>query len=166
MKSILAAALCLATTFAATTASAQQYKLSAYGGLSTGVEGGGSGSFGLRRARTMLRLGGDAAVDEFPSEIVGLYAVAEIEPHASFGAEARYMHMLGISNVVHVGAIGLLAPYTLFGGNAGFAHRFNFSKSIALEAGPTFQVFFIGSDLPDNSVIWQGLLQVGIHANL
>ncbi|HEX7664931.1 MAG TPA: hypothetical protein VF407_10480 [Polyangiaceae bacterium] len=158
--------MALAATLAAQTASAQQYKVSAYAGLSSGVEGGGTSDFGIRRARTMVRLGADASVDEFPKEIFGLYGVAEVEPHASFGGEARFMHMLGTSNLVHIGGIGLLAPSTLFGANAGFAHRFNFSKSVALEAGPAFQVFFIGSDLPDNAVIWQGLLQVGIHANL
>lgn len=166
MKTLYALAACFATMLATVNASAQQYKLGAYAGLSSGVEGGSNGSFGLRRARTMLRLGGDAHVDEFPSEIIGIYGVAEVEPHASVGLEGRYMHMLGESNVVHIGGIGLLAPYTLFGANAGFAHRFNFSKSIGLEVGPAFQVFFIGSDLPDNEVVWQGLLQVGIHANL
>jgi len=150
----------------AANASAQQYKLGAYGGVSTGVEGGGTGSFGVRRARTALRLGGDATVDEFPNDIFGVYGVIEMEPKASFGAEARYMRLLSPLNVVHVGGIGVFAPSTLFGANAGFDHRFAFGKSVALEVGPTFQVFFIGGDLPDNSVIFQGLLQIGLHANL
>ncbi len=166
MKSILALALGIAVSLATTIASAQQYKVSAYAGLSSGVEGGSTSDFGIRRARTMIRLGADASVDEFPKQIFGLYGVVELEPHASFGGEARFMQMLGTSNLVHVGGIALLAPSTLFGANAGFAHRFAFSKSVALEAGPTFQVFFIGGDLPDNAVLWQGLLQVGIHANL
>ncbi|MEO8877195.1 MAG: hypothetical protein ABI461_16495 [Polyangiaceae bacterium] len=166
MKRLFGAALFAIAVLATSSASAQQYKLGAYGGLSSGVEGGGAGSFGLRRARTTLRLGGDASVDEFPNDIFGLYAVIEVEPHASFGAEARYLRLLTPLNVVHVGGIGVFAPSTLFGANAGFDHRFALGKSLALEVGPTFQVFFIGGDLPDNAVIFQGLLQVGIHANL
>ena len=163
---LFGAALGALVILSAATASAQEYKLGAYGGASTGIEGGGAGAFGVRRARTTLRLGGDAAVDEFPNDIFGVYGIIEIEPHASFGAEGRYMRLISPLNVVHVGAIGIFAPSTLFGANAGFDHRFALGKSIALEVGPTFQVFFIGGDLPDNSVIFQGLLQVGIHANL
>jgi hypothetical protein len=165
-RPLVGAALGALIALSSTNASAQQYKLGAYGGVSTGVEGGGAGAFGVRRARTTLRLGGDASVDEFPNDIFGVYGIIEVEPHASFGAEARYMRLLSPLNVVHVGGIGILAPSTLFGANAGFDHRFALGKSVALEVGPTFQVFFIGGDLPDNSVIFQGLLQIGIHANL
>jgi hypothetical protein len=160
------AILAAAMISSAENASAQEYKIGAYGGVSTGVEGGGTGSFGVRRARTTLRLGGDASIDEFPKDIFGVYGIVEVEPHASFGAEARYMRLLSPLNVVHVGGIGIFAPSTLFGANAGFDHRFAIGKSLALEVGPTVQVFFIGGDLPDNSVIFQGLLQIGIHANL
>jgi len=166
VKNFVGAALAIVTLFGAASASAQEYKVGAYAGLSTGVEGGGTGSFGVRRARTALRFGGDASVDEFPKDIFGVYGVVEVEPHASFGAEARYMHLLTPLNVLHIGGIGVLAPSTLFGANAGFDHRFALGKSVALEVGPTFQVFFLGGDLPDNSVIFEGLLQVGIHANL
>jgi hypothetical protein len=166
VKRLVAAALGALLAFSTARASAQEYKLGAYGGVYTGVEGGGAGAFGVRRARTTLRLGGDASVDEFPNDIFGVYGIVEVEPHASFGAEARYMRLISPLNVVHVGGIGIFAPSTLFGANAGFDHRFALGKSVALEVGPTIQVFFIGGDLPDNSVIFQGLLQIGIHANL
>ena len=51
--------------FSTASASAQEYKLGAYGGVYTGVEGGGAGAFGVRRARTTFAAPeGDASIDE------------------------------------------------------------------------------------------------------
>jgi hypothetical protein len=146
-------------------ASAQQYLIGASGEVASGVEGG-TALKGFQVARTRLRLGVDARVDEFPLDIFGVGLLAEIEPHASFGIDARYIRRVGNKFELNVGAIAYVAPSTLLGPSAGFKYRLLLSPSTAFTVGPEVNVFVLGSDLPDGTIIWQGLLQVGIHADL
>lgn len=164
----LSAAFGLGTLAVAPDANAQQFQPSAVAEIGSGVEGGGSASAaGIRRARTTLRLGGELRLDEAPRESWALAAIAEVEPHVSFGADFVYAHALGQRFRVHAGAVGFLAPETLFGPTLGA--QFYLSRPTAptrFVVGPVFQAFVVGSDLPSGQVILQGLIRFGIHADL
>jgi len=145
-------------------ADAQQYIAGAAAEVGSGIAGGAHGQ--MMRARTRLRLGGDLRVDEDPEDIYGAALLAEVEPRASIGADVRYMRAVGRRFVLHVGGLGYFAPATLFGGAAGVEVRVPLGASSALTFGPEASFFFLGSDLPDGTVFWQGLLQAGIHVDL
>lgn len=159
-------AVIVALVVAPRVASAQQYLLGASGELASGVEGGGSPGVPLQIGRTRIRLGLDLRVDEFPKDIYGLGLILDIEPRASFGLDVRYMRRLGPKFEVSVGAIGYLMPATLIGPSASLSYRIPLSPVAAVTVGPELNIYVLGSDLPDGTVVWQGLLQVGIHADL
>lgn len=160
-----AAGLAIATF--ASLAQAQQYMVGGAAEVMTGVEGG-VGSFKIvpQRARTTLRLGGDLSIDEFPKDIVSAAVLLEIEPKASAGLDVRYARLFGNRLTAGVGAIGILLPKSLIGGSFDVQARFRLASRLQLTVGPMINIFVVGSDLPDNSVVWQGMLRVGIHANL
>lgn len=163
-----AACLALAGALAAPTAAAQE--LPTIGGAfeaDSGVEGGGKGhAAGVRRARTSLRVGGEVGLAETPGPMIGGALLLEIEPHTSVGADLRYVHLFSDRFALHVGGIAMFAPSTLIGASAGAEVRLRVHRLVSLTLGPTVQAFFVGSDLPDNNVIWQGLFHVGINFRL
>ncbi|HEY4014521.1 MAG TPA: hypothetical protein VGM06_14365 [Polyangiaceae bacterium] len=161
----LSLSLSLAYVGFAGDASAQQYLIGASLGLSSGIEGGGAAG-GLFRTRTRLRLGADLRVDEFPDDIFEFAAVAELEPKAGFGADARYARAAGEHFIVDAGLIGILAPASLYGACAGLDYRLPISKRTQILFGPEADFYFLGSDLPDGTVIWELRLQAGIRADL
>jgi hypothetical protein len=162
-----AAALALVTaTLSARAASAQQYLLGASAQIASGIDGGGGSRSSLMRSRTRLRLGGDARIDESPKDILGAAILVEVERHATLGVDARYMRQVGRRFIVNAGAIGYLVPATLIGPSVGFDLQVPLGSSAAVTVGPEFNVFVLGTDLPDGTVIWQGLLQIGIHVDL
>jgi hypothetical protein len=163
-RSAIAALTLLGGLASSRPAAAQQYIAGATAQVGSGIAGGAHGQ--LMRARTRLRIGADLRVDESPEDIFGAALLAEVEPHASIGADIRYMRAVGKRFVLHAGALGYVAPATLFGGAAGVEVRVPLSVSSALTFGPELNVFFLGSDLPDGTVFWQGLLQAGIHVDL
>jgi hypothetical protein len=146
-------------------ADAQQYLIGGSAGLASGIAGGGGATSVLERARTRLRLAIDLRVDEFPKDIFVIGMVAELEPHTSFGLDLRYMRSVSKKIDLNIGAIGFIYPESLIGPVAGLDYHLLLGK-IDLVAGPEFNVFIIGTDLPSNSVVWQALLQVGIHVGL
>ncbi len=158
-------ALLGALSLVSTTASAQQWILGGSAQLGSGIEGGGGGKFQLERARTTLRLGADARVDEFPKDRLGVALVVELEPHTSLGLDVKYMRQVG-SIDLSIGGVGFLYPQSLVGPACGADYRLHLSKTMDLLVGPRLDVFVIGTDLPSGSVVWQGLLQVGIHVDL
>jgi len=111
-------------------------------------------------------LGGDLRIDESPQDIFGFAVVAEVEPKASIGLDARYMRMLGKRFAVHVGAIGYFAPGSFVGVSTGAEYRIPLSSGVALTMGPELNFFLLGTDLPDGTVVWQGLFQGGIRVDL
>ncbi len=149
-------------TCAAPAANAQEAVIAAAADVMSGVEGGGVGhAAGVRRMRTTLRLGAEGYVDEFPHDVLGLAAIIELEPTASIGADLRYIRLLGESFAFHVGAIGIIAPTHMIGASFGVAYRLAIGESFKLNLGPTGNVYFLGADLPDDRVLWQGMVQVG-----
>lgn len=145
-------------------ARAQHAVLAADADLLLGIEGGGHDyARGVRRSRTTLRLGAQGYVDEFPSHAVSAALLVELEPRASVGADVRYMFRLDDAIVFHIGAVGLVAPRTLFGATAGAVYELALADEVALDFGPVVQTYFVGSDLPERSVLWQLLGQAGVR---
>lgn len=158
---------CLAAAVVATAsapAAAQQYLLGAAPSVSSGAQGGTV--HGTFRARTRLRLGMDARVDEFPEDILEVGLLGELEPRAGFGADVRYARAAGKSFLFDAGALGIVVPESLYGVCASFAFRLPISRKVEVRLGPEADFFFLGSDLPDKTVIWELRLQGGVHVDL
>jgi hypothetical protein len=164
------AALCLALVCVAATettnAHAQEWVAGGSLELSSGLAGGGSAARATRRARTTLRLGGDLRVDETPDEGWAAGALIELEPHTALGGDVGYLHALGKRWWITAGATAFVAPKTLLGGTAAASYRYPLAKDFQLAVGPSFQVFFLGSDMPDKTPIWQATLRLGVHVDL
>jgi hypothetical protein len=146
-------------------ASAQQYLIGGTAAASSGIESGGAQG-GLRRTRTRLRIGGDLRIDESPDDILEFAGIAEVEPKSGFGADVRYARAAGEHFVVDAGLIGIIAPASLYGACVGLTYRFALSKRSQITAGPEGDFFFLGSDLPDGTVLWQVRLQAGLRVDL
>jgi len=132
-----------------------------------GLEGGGIGyASGVRRSRTLIRLGADAWLFEGAEDMIGVAFLAELEPHLGFGGELRYQRRLWDITVLSVGPTAIFAPRTLVGGTLGFSVRAEVSETIELDAGPITNVYFAGADLPDGVVLWQVLVSGGIRFDL
>lgn len=159
MKRFVLAAL---LTLAPATASAQQYLMAGSGDLATGGEGAGHG---MRRARTRLKVGLELRIDEQPNDGVLASGLVDLEPHAAFGGELRYVRYISETFSISGGGIAYVAPGTLFGGCAGVQARIPMAKKLWFTGGPEATVFALGSDLPNNSVVWQALMQVGLRAD-
>ena len=156
----------IAALLAARSASAQQYVLGGSAELASGLAGGGPNGGVLERARTRLRLAVDFRVDEFPKDIVAVGILAELEPHASFGLDVRYVRSLSRKIDVNAGGIGIFFPESLIGPSCGLHYHLTLSRTVDLVVGPEIDVFVVGSDLLNNSIVWQGLLQAGVHVDL
>lgn len=147
------------------TVSAQQYLIGGGLQVASGTEGGGANG-GMSRARTRLRLGGDLRIDERPDDILEFAALAELEPKAGFGADVRYARAAGDHFIVDAGVLAILAPSSLYGVCASLAYRLPISKHTMIVAGPEADFYFLGTDLPDNTVIWEIRLQGGLRVDL
>ncbi len=144
-------------------AGAQQYLVGADAAVSSGIEGGGVGLF---RTRTRLRLGADVRVDEFPEDILEVGLLAEVEPRSGFGADVRYARMAGEHFVFEAGVMAILAPDTLYGVCGGATYRLPLGKRVQITLGPEADFFFLGTDLPRGTVIWQLRFQGGLRVDL
>lgn len=164
MRRVLAALLASTAVFSTPSARAQQYVLGASAELLGGAEGGGALA-PLRRSRSTLRVGGDVRVDERPKDVLSAAALLELEPTTAVGVDARYVRLAG-RFAFGAGGIGYLAPATLFGGTADLIYRHPLSSVTAFTVGPALNVFFLGGDLPDDTVMWQAVLRVGFRADL
>src|SRR4051812_33586172 len=118
-----------AALFNAAPAEAQSYVFGAAAQVASGVDGGGGARGHLLRARTRLRFGVDAHVDEFPQDIFAAGLLIELEPRSSFGLDVRYMHALGKRFVVDVGAIGYVVPATILGPSVSLEARLPLSQT-------------------------------------
>lgn len=143
-------------------AAAQQYLVSGSAEVAQGVDIAG----GLRQTRTRLRLGVDLSIDESPKDAVSAALIAEVEPRGSVGADLRYVRFFGERVMLNAGVIGILAPSSLYGATVGMKYRFPLAKSLWLLAGPEANFYFLGTDLPDGTVITQLLLQAGLRVDL
>lgn len=158
----VAAACALTATTTSGVASAQQYLPAISAQAASGLEGGGRG---FQRARTRVRLSLELRIDEAPDDALVVGGIVDIEPRTAFGADLRYVRSLGKLVAVSAGGIGYLVPATLLGACAGLEVRVPVAKKTFITAGPDLTVFALGSDLPERSVIWQALFQVGFRAD-
>lgn len=161
-------ACCIALTLAhATPAEAQKYMYHAAFGMSSGIEAGEQGATaGARRARTTMRLGADIRIDESPRDILGVGALVEVEPRSALGVDGVYQRRVGTKLLVGGGAIGFLAPSTLFGVTLSSSYQVPVSSGTCVVVGPVVNGFFLGRDLPDETIVWQALVRAGVVVDL
>jgi hypothetical protein len=163
LRVALAAAALACSLGAPTSARAQQYLIGGTAAVSSGIEGGSVGPY---RTRTRLRLGGDVRIDEFPDDIFEVGLDAEIEPKSSVGADLRYARAASDRIFFDAGIIGILAPSSLYGVVGGVTYRLPLGKKAQITLGPEADFYFLGSDLPDGTVIWELRFQGGFRVDL
>ncbi|MBX3228849.1 MAG: hypothetical protein KIT84_42040 [Labilithrix sp.] len=160
---VLAAALIL---FSSGAAHAQKWVTSGVTQFSSGIEGGGGRVATMGRAQTRARIGADLFVDEDPQDIFGAAVIVAVEPRSAFGLDFRYTRVVAQRFAFSGGAIGILQPASLVGPVAAAEYRIPLGKGFVFTAGPEANVFVVGTDLPDRTVIWQGLFLVGMRVSL
>ena len=168
MKTIaraLSSLVACATMLAAPAASAQKWIMSGVSEASSGIEGGGGRAQSMGRAQTRMRIGADLAVDESPEDIFGAAVLVAVEPRTAFGVDARYTRLVAERFAFSGGVVGYLQPGSLVGPVAAFEYRHPLAKSFVLTAGPELDVFVVGTDLPDRTVLWQALFHVGMRVS-
>jgi len=164
LRAVAVAVAVCALTVSSTPASAQRLVLAANADAASGLEGGTYlRGTGIRRARTTLRLGLDGSVDESPENAIAAALLVELEPHAALGAEVRVVRALFTNLSVEAGGIAYLAPQTLLGATAGFTYRVPLRANLWLTIGPSINGYFLGSDLPAGTVLWQALVRGGLR---
>jgi hypothetical protein len=166
IASVIAVAAFAGTTAIAAPASAQQYIPTATFQPSSGMQGGGGKDLTLERAPTRFRIGADLHVDEDPRNGLGFAGLIDLEPRARFGADIRYIHLVGESFALSGGAVGYITPGSAIGPVAAMEYRQKMNKEMWITAGPEIDVFVVGIDIPDKTVIWQALLHVGLRVDL
>jgi hypothetical protein len=142
------------------TAGAQELLVAGTAAVHSGIESSGKG---LLRARTRLRVGAELRIDESPKDGIAFGAIVDLEPRAAFGADLRYVRVVSERIALNAGAIGYAAPGTLLGAVAGAEVRVKIGSSASIIVAPEVTVFFLGTDLPDNNIFWQGLLGGGVR---
>jgi hypothetical protein len=156
----------LAAALAVLSPAAAEAQVGVGGGVDVlaGLEGGGSDyAAGVRRTRSTLHLGLDLWPEDYPDNVFTAGMLVEFEPEASIGADLRYERRLARVFVLHLGPTAVFAPKYLIGASAGFAFRVELSKRIDINVGPTANLYFVGSDLPDDQLLWQATLGAGIR---
>lgn len=165
MRRALGPATALTLLLAAPAAQAQRWVASGLAEASSGIEGGGGRDSTMTRAPTRMRLGADLAVDEDPANVFGAAVLLAIEPRTAFGVDARYTRVVGERFAFSAGAAMYFQPGSLFGPLAAAEYRHPLSKMFVFTVGPEADVFVLGSDLPDRTVLWQALFKVGVRAS-
>jgi hypothetical protein len=136
-------------------------------GVGTGLEGGNAaGSMSWQLARLRLSAGVDLRSDEDQEQSFGFRGVFELQKRGSIGAEVRYSRWLGKGFGAYAGVIGTFAPETLVGATLGTTILIPFGKRGGLFLEPSFSALPLGSDLPGDSILFWGLLTVGVNVNL
>lgn len=159
-----AALAAAATLLAAPAAWGQKWVPTGIADLSTGVEGGGGAkTTAMDTAPVRARIGADMYVNEDPENIFGAGVLFSVMPRASFGVDGRYTRVVREKFAFSIGAIAILQPGSLVGPTAAAEYRMPLGKSFTFTAGPEVNVFCLGSDLPDRTVIWQLLVKGGLR---
>ena len=166
MKSIVLAGSLAAALLLSPAALAQKWVASGVSQLSSGVEGGGGRATSMERAQTRMRVGADLLVDERPEDVFGAAALIAFEPRTAFGLDFRYTRVVAQRFAFSGGAIAYLQPGSLVGPVASAEYRIPLGKTFTFTAGPEANCFVLGTDLPDRTVIWQALFQVGVRVSL
>ena len=160
----VASVLVLATV--SNTAVAQRYVPAATFNVASGMQGGGGREVSLLRAPTRFRLGAELHIDEDPTNGLGVAVLLDLEPRARVGADLRYVRTFSKSFAITAGAIGYITPGTMIGPTASLEVRHPIGKALWLTAGPEVNVFVVGIDIPDRTVVWQTLLHLGLRVDL
>jgi hypothetical protein len=163
--SCLVCLVALATFATAPDAHAQKWIMSGISEASSGLEGGGGRAQSMGRAQTRMRIGADLAVDESPEDIFGGGVLVAVEPRTAFGIDARYTRLVRERFAFTGGIAGYLQPGSLVGPVAAFEYRYPIAKSFLFTAGPELDVFVVGTDLPDRTVLWQALFHAGMRVS-
>jgi hypothetical protein len=144
------------------------YTYESFLGVGTGLEGSdaGTGHVGWQRARLRISGGVDLRDQEDPVEGFGFRGVVELEKRGSIGGELRYSRWLGRGFGAYVGVCGTVAPGTLLGGTAGATLILPLGPRGGLFIEPSISAMPIGSDLAGDSVLFWGLLTVGVNVRL
>jgi hypothetical protein len=164
-KILAAFPICASMLCGATTAHAQKWITTGVSEASSGVEGGGGRAQTMQRASTRMRIGADLAVDESPEDIFGGAVLVAVEPRTAFGLDGRYTRLVNGRFAFSGGVAAYLQPGSLVGPVAAFEYRHALAKSFLLTAGPEANVFVLGTDLPDRTVLWQALFHVGCRVS-
>ena len=162
----LTAALTALTLTIAPAAHAQKWVMNGVAQFSSGVEGGGGRATSMGRAQTRARIGADLFVDESPQDIFGAAVLVAVEPRTAFGLDFRYTRVVAQKLAFSGGAMAYLQPGSLVGPVASAEYRIPIGKNFVFTAGPEANVYVVGTDLPDRTVIWQGLFLVGMRVGL
>lgn len=149
-------------------ARAEGYQYAGFLSVGSGLEGSdaGTGTMSWQRARLRLSAGVDMRSDEDNVQGLGIRGVFELEKRGSIGAEVRYSRWLGRAFGAYAGVCGTFAPETLVGATVGATLLLPLGKRGGLFLEPSFAALPLGSDLADNSVLFWGLLSVGVNVNL
>lgn len=149
-------------------ARAEGWMYAGFLGLGTGLEGGNAGTdtMSWQLARLRLSTGVDLRSDEDDLQGFGIRGVFELQKRGSIGAEFRYSRWLGRAFGAYAGVCGTFVPETLVGGTVGATLLLPFGKRGGLYLEPSFAALPLGSDLPDKSVLFWGLLTLGVNVNL
>lgn len=136
--------------------------------VGTGLEGGdpGTGSVEWERARTRLIAGFDLRSEEQQEDVLGFRAFAELEERGSLGGEARYARWIGRAVAGNIFFTGTVAPETLFGGGVGASFVLPIGPRFGVALEPAFAVLPLGSDLPDESLLFWATLSLGVRLGL
>lgn len=161
-----AAAVAFAFASLPLVANAQKYVAAGTFEASNGMEGGGGKESSLVRAPTRLRAGADLHVDEDPENVIGFAGIVDIEPRTKFGADIRYIRVVNEHFALSGGAVGYITPGTMVGPACSLEYRHPFASKLQLTAGPDLNVFVVGIDVPDKTVIWQAMLHLGLRVDL
>lgn len=156
----------VAGLLAAPGAWAQRWVPSGVMQMSSGLEGGGGRATSMERAQTRMRVGADLFVDERPEDIFGAAALIAFEPRTAFGLDFRYTRVVAQKYAFSAGGIAYFQPGSLVGPVASAEYRIPLGKAFTFTAGPEANCFVVGTDLPDRTVIWQALFQVGMRVSL
>jgi hypothetical protein len=149
-------------------ARAEGWMYAGFLGVGSGLEGGNAGmdSISWQRARLRLSTGVDFRSDEDEVQGFGIRGLFELEKRGSIGAELRYSRWLGKGFGGYVAATGTFVPESLFGATVGATILLPFGKRGGLYLEPSFSALPLGSDLPPDSVLFWGLLTLGVNVNL
>jgi hypothetical protein len=157
------ASACLMLGALSTDAHAQKWMMSGISEVASGFEGGGGRAQSMGRAQTRMRIGADLYVDESPEDVFGGAFLVALEPRTAFGIDGRYTRVVRKRFALSGGAIAYFQPGTLAGPVAAFEYRHPISEGFLVTAGPEMNVFVVGTDLPDKTVLWQALFHVGFR---
>ncbi len=163
-------ALCLAALLAPTPAQGQELDTSVTVASGTGLSlGRGSGGVLRQRSPIFLELDvglcidGDHAWEWTPSVLLELEGTVSVGVNPSL---KRFFHWRRFGFYGGIGIPFIFAPFTLLGVEPALGATFRLTSRLALALEVRADVFFVGSDLSDGSVLAKLDLALGLRLDL